>query len=417
MTPNPHSTSVHPVTPRYALLGTVFSDGVEDADTLVILDGDRIAYAGPPAACPPGIQEGAERVNVPVGGAILPGLIDLHCHGAIGADFPSGDEQSSRSAVEFLHDHGTTTLLCSLVTAPPRELLRAISDLKPLVNEGLVAGVHLEGPFLSKTKCGAQDPAWLCEPDFSLLDKLLQAADGVLRTMTYAPELQGAEELVRKLASNGIIPSLGHTDCSSEVAEHSLRAAGRALRRLPSAQDARPTVTHLFNGMPPMHHRAPGPVSACLRLARQGAVVVELIGDGVHLDPQTMQTTFELVGAENVALVTDSMAATGLPDGCYELGPSQVFVEHGVARLKNGTSLAGGTATLLDVVRATIRAGVAPAEAVLSATAVPARLVGVHLELGSIKTGMRADLVVVDSGYRAVSVVRGGSRRRPVQHT
>ncbi|HBH58045.1 MAG TPA: N-acetylglucosamine-6-phosphate deacetylase, partial [Arthrobacter bacterium] len=178
---------------------------------------------------------------------------------------------------------------------------------------------------------------------------------------------------------------------------------------------SRPTVTHLFNGMPPLHHRSPGPVAACLRLAGAGTIVVELIADGAHLDPETVRMVFELVGAENVVLVTDSMAATGLPDGDYELGPAAVSVSGAVARLRSNGTLAGGTATLLDVVRRTVDAGVAPATAVQSATAVPAAIIGQEQEIGSLRAGLRADVVVVDRNFRRVLVLRAGrTLGRPV---
>ena len=171
---------------------------------------------------------------------------------------------------------------------------------------------------------------------------------------------------------------------------------------------ARPTVTHLFNGMPPLHHRSPGPVAASLRLAAAGTAVVELVADGVHLDPETVRMVFDLVGAANIVLVTDSMAATGLPDGEYRLGPSAVTVRDGVATLAVSGTLAGGTATLLEVLRRTVAAGVDPAAAVLAATAVPARVLGLDAELGSLKPGMRADIVVVDRHFRASAVLRAG---------
>ena len=167
-------------------------------------------------------------------------------------------------------------------------------------------------------------------------------------------------------------------------------------------------MTHLFNGMPPLHHRGPGPAAACLRLAAAGTVVVELIGDGVHLDPETVRMVFDLVGAENIALVTDSMAATGLPDGDYALGSSAVVVHDGVATLSSNGALAGGTATLLEVVRTTIAAGVGPADAVLAATLVPARVLGLETEIGGLRAGMRADVVAVDANFEPVTVLRLG---------
>jgi N-acetylglucosamine-6-phosphate deacetylase len=229
--------------------------------------------------------------------------------------------------------------------------------------------------------------------------------------MTYAPELPGAGPLVSMLTGNGVTPSLGHTDADARTAAESLTAAAGSLRTAGAAgagAGRRPTVTHLFNGMPPFHHRNPGPAAACLRLAASGTVAVELIGDGVHLDPETVRMVFGLVGAGNIVLVTDSMAATGLPDGDYELGPSAVVVRDGVAALKSNGDLAGGTATLLDVVRRTIEAGVAPADAVKAATLVPAGILGLEARIGSLRPGMRADIVAVDRDFRLVTVLRGG---------
>jgi N-acetylglucosamine-6-phosphate deacetylase len=213
--------------------------------------------------------------------------------------------------------------------------------------------------------------------------------------------------MVRLLAENGVTPSLGHTDADARTTAASLTAAAELLQAAGRGPASRPTVTHLFNGMPPLHHRSPGPVAACLRLAAAGSVAVELIADGVHLDPETVRMVFDLVGAENVVLVTDSMAATGLPDGEYELGPQSVSVSGAVARLSDGT-LAGGTATLLDVVRRTIGAGVEAAAAVLSATAVPATVIGRQQDLGSLRAGMRADVVVVDASFERLLVMRAG---------
>jgi N-acetylglucosamine-6-phosphate deacetylase len=395
----------------YFLAGTVLSDGRALPDHVVAVTGDRIAFAGPRASFVAADYPPAEELKLPDGSFILPGLIDLHCHGAAGGDFPGGDEQACREAVGFLHRHGTTTLLASLVTASPEDLLRAIRSLRVLAGEGLIAGIHSEGPFLSKVRCGAQNPHLLRAPDRALVGELLAAAGGWLKSMTYAPELPGAGDLVGMLADHGVTPSLGHTDADPDTASASLEYAAE---RLAAAQGSwpgsRPTVTHLFNGMPPLHHRDPGPVSACLRLARVGTAAVELIADGVHLSPGTVRMVFDLVGAENIVLVTDSMAATGLPDGDYNLGPAAVAVRGAVATLQANGALAGGTATMLDVVRKTVAAGVSPARAAAAASCVPARILGIGHEVGRVRPGMRADLVAVDGDFGLLEVFRGGAR-------
>jgi N-acetylglucosamine-6-phosphate deacetylase len=398
--------------PAYLLRGTLLSDGAAGQESVVAVKDGRIAYAGPGDGFDAGQFPGAEELPLPDGSSLLPGLVDLHCHGAAGGGFPTGEDRACREAVDFLHRNGTTTLLASLVTASGEELLRSLGVLKPLAAEGLIAGVHSEGPFLSHARCGAQDPRWLRDPDPDLLRRMLAAAGGTLRTMTYAPELPGARELLRTLTDHGVTPSLGHTDADARLTAASLAEAADLIASAGAGKGfgprARPTVTHLFNGMPPLHHRSPGPAAACLRLAAAGTAVVELVGDGVHLDPETVRMVFDLVGAEGIALVTDSMAATGLSDGAYELGGSEVVVHDGVATLRSNGALAGGTATLLEVVRATIAAGVSPADAVTAATLVPARVLGLETEIGGLRTGMRADVIAVDPGFELVTVLRGG---------
>lgn len=399
---------------RQLLFGTVVSDGALHEDAVVAVDGGRIAYAGPAAGFGGGRAGFADAPALPLppGALILPGLVDLHCHGAYGGDFPSSGEAQARRAIDFLHRSGTTTLLASLVTAAPESLLRAIALHARLAGEGLLAGIHLEGPFLSPARCGAQDPAFLRAPDPDLLGELLGAARGTLAVMTFAPELAGADGLVRLLAGQGVVPSLGHTDCDDATAAAALRLAAEALQGSPG--DRRPTVTHLFNAMPPLHHRSPGPVAACLRSAAAGRAVLELVADGTHLDPAAVATVFQLAGAANIALVTDSMAAAGLPDGGYTLGRSAVTVADGVARLDAGGALAGGTATLLEVVRRTVAAGVPLPDAVRSATAVPAAVLGLSGELGSLRPGLRADAVVVNSRLGLYRVMRGGEWLAPL---
>ncbi|WP_445153985.1 N-acetylglucosamine-6-phosphate deacetylase [Arthrobacter sp. Hor0625] len=418
---------------RQLLTGTLVSGGTVVEDGVLAVAEGRIAYAGPAAGfdragfdsagfdkavfdrTAPAADSGPVReLHLPPGALILPGLVDLHCHGSAGGDFTAGDEAGSRRALDFLHRSGTTTVLAGLVTAPRGTLLRGLRLHARLCDEGLLAGMLLEGPFLAAARCGAQDPAFLCDPDPGLLAELLAAAGGALASMTFAPELPGAGALVRELARHGVIPSLGHTDCDDATAAAALLEAGAALTAEAPGRGGRPTVTHLFNGMPPLHHRNPGPVAACLRSAAAGHTVLELVADGVHLDPAVVATVFALAGAANIALVTDSMAAAGLPDGGYALGRAAVTVADGVARLADGGALAGGTATLLEVVRRTVAAGVPLPDAVRSASEVPAAVLGLGAELGALRPGLSADAVVVNSGLELHRVMRRGEWLEPL---
>ena len=397
-------------TTRYALFATLISDGLKVTDGVLAVEGDRIRFAGnrddftalPDAADYP-VRE------VAPGSIIIPGLIDLHCHGALGADFSSPDHKSVTEAIEYLHRSGTTTLLASLVTAEPSSMIEAAELLAELAEAGKIAGIHAEGPFLSEARCGAQDPRFLQEPDPGFVSELVAASRGQLRTMTYAPELEGTEEIIEQLVSHGVVPSLGHTDASAQVASDSLRFAREQLRSAGvDGFTERPTVTHLFNGMPSLHHREPGPVAACLEEAVNRNAFVELIADGVHLSPDTVRLVYRLVGGGNILLVSDSMAATGLDDGQYALGPQEVTVSNGQARLSSDDSLAGGTCTLLQIVQRAVQAGVSLVEAVNSATSIPASLIGLADEVGSLHYGFAADALVLDADLQLVQTIRNG---------
>jgi len=217
--------------------------------------------------------------------------------------------------------------------------------------------------------------------------------------MTLAPETASSAELVRLLRRHDVVPSLGHTDASSAATTAAIRmAAGGPL-----------SATHLFNSMAPLHHRRPGAVAACLAAAARGELVVELIGDGVHLADETVSTVFELLGPTRIALVSDAIAAAGRPDGRYRLGAVDVDVAQGVTRLAGGRTLAGGTSRLLDVVRRTVtHAGVDLAAAVTAASATPARLIGVGEQVGDLAVGLRADLVLLDNDLKLLAVMRSG---------
>lgn len=397
--------------PRLVVLrgAVVLPDRVLE-DGLVVAEGDRLAWVGPADDAPRDVL-GDAALPHPTDHLLLPGLVDVHCHGGGGASFPDArTTHEARVAVAEHLAHGTTRLVASLVTAPGDVLVERAAVLAELADAGEVAGIHLEGPFLSPARCGAQDPSAMVDGDLTLVRDVVRAARGHLVTMTLAPEVPGVlgpGGVVAELVAVGAVPSFGHTDASADVVRTAIDEARRALAEaLGPARSSLPTVTHLFNGMPPMHHRSPGPVAACLAAAARGDAVVELVADGVHLAPETVRAVFD-VAAGHVVLVTDAMAATGVADGEHVLGGLRVVVADGVARLAEGGAIAGGTAHLLDVVRATVDAGVDLVAAVRAASVTPAVVLG-RDDVGALVAGRRADVVVADRDLRPLDVLRDG---------
>lgn len=383
---------------RTVLRGAVVTRSTVLVDGAVEIDGDRINRVGP----------AGEGDGPPAPGTyLLPGLVDVHCHGGAGHGFPDAGPDGVRAAAAHHLAHGTTSLVASLVSAPGPTLRDRVQLLAPLVAAGELAGIHLEGPFLARAQCGAQDPAAIVPGDPELLRLLLDDGGGRVRSMTLASETPRYRELLAVLERHGVVPSLGHTDASAAATAAGIAQAGEVPL----------SATHLFNGMPALHHRAPGPAAACLSAAVRGQMVVELVADGVHLADETVAMVFDLVGPDRIALVTDAMAAAGMPDGRYQLGPLDVDVERGVARLAGparppaGTerALAGGTARLLDVVRRVVRhAGVALPAAVTAASGTPARLLGIDADVGDLVAGRRADVVVTDARLAPLAIMRAG---------
>lgn len=389
-----------------ALHGTAVLEQGLVPDALLLISGEDILWAGPAAHAPPHTAR-AQRVH---DGLILPGLVDLHCHGGGGVSFPDarGPDQM-RTAVAEHRRHGTTSLVASLVTADADTLRARVADLAELAADGEIAAIHLEGPFLSVARRGAQNPEHLTAGDPELVRELAQLARGALATMTVAPEAEGADAVIEALAQAGAVPSLGHTDGSSASMTRAVALARTELRRR-RGRSALPTATHLFNGMRPIHHRDPGPALAALDAAARGELVVEVIADGVHLDARTIAHVFAIAAERGVALVTDAMAAAGMADGQYRLGSQDVTVAQGVATLTGQSAIAGGTAHLLDVVRFAVReAGVDLVRAVRAASETPARVLGAQDRIGTLAAGRRADAVLVDAQLSPVTVLRGGA--------
>jgi N-acetylglucosamine-6-phosphate deacetylase len=351
-------------------------DGVLEPGWVEVEDG-RITAVGP------GVPERAHRH----GSVIVPGFVDIHCHGGGGASFDSADADECARAAAFHRERGTTTLVASLVTAAPDALERRAAVLSELAADGVVAGIHYEGPFLSAARKGAHDPALLRDPDPATVGRLLKVPH--VRMMTIAPELDGGVDALRRVRDAGAIAAIGHTDATYEVTLDAVAAGARV-------------ATHLFNGMRPLHHREPGPI---LALLESPDVVVELIGDGVHLHPAIVAHIARTTGSARATLVTDAIAAAGMSDGDYALGGLDVEVRDGVARLAGGGSIAGSTATAASVFRRAVRdSGLSLTEAVRLAATTPAALLGLD-DRGAIAPGLRADLLVLDDDLTVREVV------------
>ena len=376
--------------PQRLLAGgrVVTPDGVL-TDAWVHVDGETILS----------VTRSRPAIDAPVrdleGAWLLPGFLDLHMHGGGGHDV-ADSRTAMEGAVAFHRRHGTTATLVSLMTAPVDDLCEQLGWAAGLVRRGPgpgghVLGAHLEGPFLSPRRAGAQNPAHMIAPDAGVLERLLTAADGSLRVITLAPELEDALPLITALRQQGVIVALGHSDAGYDDATAAIRAGANH-------------ATHLFNAMAPLHHRDPGLVGAAL----EADIPCELINDGRHVHPAVVTVVARAISCP--VLVTDAIAASGVGDGTFTLGGQEVLVRGGEARLAAAGSLAGSTLTMSDAVRRAVRdSGLRIEHASAAASANPARVLGLGASLGSIAPGRRADLVVLDEDLQVSAVMAGGA--------
>ncbi len=337
-------------------------------------------------------QSGDARVLDASGCYVIPGLIDLHFHGCKGEDFSDATPEGLAKMAEYELSQGVTYLCPAGMTLPEAQLLRICENVayyqRTAVTGAELVGVNLEGPFLSAEKKGAQNGAYLREPDLKLLDRLRTAAGELVKLVTVAPELPGAVEFIRKAAQSGITVSVGHTAADYAAAQQAFFAGARQ-------------VTHLFNAMAPFSHRAPGVVGAAFD---HPEVRVELICDGVHIHESVVRSVFRLYGPERVILISDTMRAAGMPDGQYTLGGLDVTVRGKLATLADGT-IAGAVTNLMEGLRTAVSFGIPLKDAVRAATFNPAQAMHMQHRIGTLSAGMDASAVLLDKKDLSVRAV------------
>lgn len=322
---------------------------------------------------------------------VVPGFIDIHCHGGTGADFMDGTIEAVITIANTSLAHGVTTMLGTVMTASIEEMRRAMAAIVDARDER-TAGIYVEGPFFSPLKKGAQSPRHLLQPSLQVYESLVDGFKDKIKIFALAPELPGAREVIYRLKEDGIKPSFAHSNATFEETKEAIELGVEHF-------------THFFNGMRGFHHRDPGAVGAALLTP---GVTLELIADGIHVHPEAIKFLVKTKGIDNICLITDAIRATMLEDGEYMLGDQRIRVQQGIARLIEGDSLAGSTLTMDQAVKNMVKFGIPLPDAVRTATLVPARVLGLEHRKGSLEVGKDADLVLLDVDLNVkVVLIRG----------
>ncbi|HHU56534.1 MAG TPA: N-acetylglucosamine-6-phosphate deacetylase, partial [Acholeplasmataceae bacterium] len=322
------------------------------------------------------------------GNIVIPGLIDIHIHGAIGIDVMEASSKQLNEISCFLASQGTTSFLPTTITSSYSNLFNAIENIKNAKDSNIL-GVHIEGPFINKNKKGCHDENYIRNPDLEIVERTI--INGLHTHYTIAPELENAEEFIKNVVSLGRSVSLGHSEATSEEAKLSLNAGANIF-------------THLFNAMRPIHHREPGIIGAALT----SDAFVEVICDGIHVHPEIIKLIYKTKGSKKIVLVTDAMQACGLGDGNYSFGGFEINVVNGVARKKDGT-LASSTLTMFNALKNIMKYVNIPLEVAIDmATINPAKAIGVDRLYGSIEKNKIADLIILDENLNIKYVINKG---------
>ena len=330
-----------------------------------------------------------EKVIDAEGLLVLPGLVDIHSHGAAGEDFSDGNPEGLKKILQYEKRCGITSYCPTSMTFPKERLRQIFASIKgaQTEEEAKVVGINMEGPFLDPAKKGAHVEEWIAAPDAAFVRELNQDVDGLVRLVTLAPNMDGAEEFIKEMHEEVCI-SLGHTAADYDCASRAMKLGAHH-------------VTHLYNAMQPFGHRAPGLIGAAMD---DPECMVELICDGYHIHPSAIRAAFRMFGPERVILISDSMRATGMENGTYELGGQEVTVKDRKAVLKDGT-LAGSATNLYGCMCKAIEFGIPLEQAIMAATANPARSIGIFDRVGSIRIGKQADLLLVSENLELKRVI------------
>lgn len=350
-----------------------------------------------------GSEQDIEAKGTDLEGAfVIPGLIDIHTHGNKNADFSDGDIEGLTTMAGYLLQNGITAFLPTSMTLPAGLLEKAFRSCYEFTQNSPydcaeVLGIHMEGPYLSEKRKGAQNAEFLESPNFASFKKLQKACGNLIRIVDVAPELGGAKDFIREAVKDTEtlkpLISIAHTDADYETALSAFELGARH-------------VTHLFNGMPGLHHRNPGVIGAAFD---QDDVTVELICDGVHVHPSVVRAAFKMF-SHRICLISDSLRCCGMPDGEYELGGQRVILKGGEARLEDGT-LAGSVTNLFDCMKKAVSFGIPLALAVEAATYTPAKCLGLENKKGSIQPGNDADFIICDENLNILRVYRQGKSK------
>ncbi len=356
------------------------------SDGYVLLSNGKITEVGKTEVLAERSFENTEIFSLVEGSKIVPGFIDVHIHGAGGADTMDGTPEALNTMAVHLPQEGTTSFLATTMTQEPDNIVKALKNAASYQNtlnapgKAEVIGVHLEGPFINPTKKGAQPEKYILDPNIHIFNEWQEAAGGTIKLVTVAPEMPNGIEFISYLAENNVTASIGHTDATFDQVKAAVEAGATQ-------------VTHLYNGMRGLHHREPGTAGAALLFDE---LKVELISDGIHINPHMVQLAIKAKGTDGALLITDAMRAKCLKNGLYELGGQPVIVGDGKATLEDGT-LAGSILKMIDAVNNMLEFTTLSLHDVIKLASVnPAKQIGVFDTKGSIAVGKDADIVVLN---------------------